>query len=376
MFINNDLKIILMIPLGLIAKIWFWCLVFVLLVTLANVLRHRYRMWRITNFDFHKNISVIIPVRNEEHNIETCLNATKRIIGEIIVVNDGSTDNTSKIVKAFQKKNSGKAHCATVRLLNVKKPRGWSGKNYACYQGAKRAKYDIYAFIDADVTANSELLLQTANYMGTAKIHFFSYFVKQECKTFLLGNISPMLNWFLLTWYPSFFQWTQWKIMSVANGQCIMMTRQAYAKVSHIDVKNSVVEDIDLVRLAAKKKLRRDVCFTDLMSCSMYNSVKDAINGFSRNALHVSGVGPVLFLGSILMMSVFYLAPLVLVWFEPVFGASIVLIFAIWLLVFGLQLFLINGLCYPISLVFMWIIGIRSVYASFKGGLTWKGRKI
>ena len=51
-------------------------------------------------------ISIIIPAHNSEETIENCINsillATKNVVSEIIVVDDNSTDNTSKIVNNFK----------------------------------------------------------------------------------------------------------------------------------------------------------------------------------------------------------------------------------------------------------------------------------
>lgn len=84
-------------------------------------------------------ISFIIPVYNEENTIERCLDAiTSESCGddEIIVVDNGSTDNSVKIVRVYDK----------VQLLE--KP----GITIAALRniGAEKAQGDILAFIDAD----------------------------------------------------------------------------------------------------------------------------------------------------------------------------------------------------------------------------------
>lgn len=80
----------------------------------------------------HKNkplLSVIIPALNEAGAIGTVISDTLSeferfgIPGEIIVVNDGSTDDTEKIAKGFAEKNG------QVRLLNHSRPEG-IGKSF------------------------------------------------------------------------------------------------------------------------------------------------------------------------------------------------------------------------------------------------------
>jgi len=84
-------------------------------------------------------ISVIIPAYNEEKNIKNVLNVLKKIniIDEIIVVNDGSTDNTEKEVLLFD-----------VKLVNFDKN---LGKGAAVKRGIQIAKGDVLVLLDADL---------------------------------------------------------------------------------------------------------------------------------------------------------------------------------------------------------------------------------
>jgi 4,4'-diaponeurosporenoate glycosyltransferase len=90
------------------------------------------------------SISVIIPARNEEKSLLLLLkdlNAQSVPAFEIICVDDASEDATAQT-----------ALCFGVRLLSVHdKPKGWTGKSWACQKGAKAAKGDVLLFLDADV---------------------------------------------------------------------------------------------------------------------------------------------------------------------------------------------------------------------------------
>ncbi|MDI3311828.1 MAG: glycosyltransferase family 2 protein [Thermoanaerobacterium sp.] len=84
-------------------------------------------------------ISVIIPAYNEEKNIEDVLKVLKKIdiIDEIIVVNDGSTDNTEKVVSLYD-----------VNLINL---RTNLGKGAAVRRGIQAANGDVLVLLDADL---------------------------------------------------------------------------------------------------------------------------------------------------------------------------------------------------------------------------------
>lgn len=85
-------------------------------------------------------ISFIIPARNEEESIggtiESILKQPERLVKEIIVADNGSTDRTPQIAEAYLK----------TKVVFATEP----GTNPAREAGRKVATGDIIAFIDAD----------------------------------------------------------------------------------------------------------------------------------------------------------------------------------------------------------------------------------
>ncbi len=88
-------------------------------------------------------VSVIVPVYNVEKYLDKCLNSlvnqTLKDI-EIIVVNDGSRDNSKKIINDFLDKHKN--------IIYVEKENG--GLSDARNYGMKYAKGDYVAFLDSD----------------------------------------------------------------------------------------------------------------------------------------------------------------------------------------------------------------------------------
>ena len=73
-------------------------------------------------------VSAIIPARNEEASIARAVEsvAAQSEVGEVIVVNDQSTDGTSAILAELASRIPKLKALTTGEL-----PAGWMGKNYA-----------------------------------------------------------------------------------------------------------------------------------------------------------------------------------------------------------------------------------------------------
>lgn len=107
------------------------------------------------------SVSICISARNETHAMTQCLErvvATEYPKLEVIVLDDGSRDDTSTLIKAF-------AHSG-VRFIEGKPlPDGWLGKNYALSVLAKEASGEYVFFMDVDTLIERKTLLQLMSYV-------------------------------------------------------------------------------------------------------------------------------------------------------------------------------------------------------------------
>lgn len=101
-------------------------------------------------------ISIIIPCYNEEENLRTYkkelfphLDKLKTKY-EIILVNDGSKDNTLKEIEKLKKENKN------IKIVSYQ-PNG--GLGYAVKQGIKAAEGDLTVTLDSDLTFHPTLIL-------------------------------------------------------------------------------------------------------------------------------------------------------------------------------------------------------------------------
>lgn len=222
----------------------------------------------------NQTLSVIIPARNEAINLPSLLsrlNQEKQFIYEIIVVNDGSKDNTENIAKAFGAK-----------VLNVDGyPKDWKGKNFACFTGAKQALGERLLFLDADLLPQENMVQKLhSNYRGGTVLsvqpyHYTEKFYEQLSLFFnmiTIGAVGVSL--------PG-------KDKSIGLfGPVIMMDKSLYFDFGgHELVKNEVIEDYHLGMLLRKKAIACDLFLGyGSISYQMYKGgISDLIWGWSKN---------------------------------------------------------------------------------------------
>src|SRR5436189_331871 len=94
------------------------------------------------------HVSVIVPCYNEQDNIGNCVNQIDeafrptQILHEILLVNDGSTDETLKRARSLYESHQ------SVRIIDLGRN---FGKAVALKEGVRQARGDLVAFFDADL---------------------------------------------------------------------------------------------------------------------------------------------------------------------------------------------------------------------------------
>ncbi|NRB82526.1 MAG: glycosyltransferase [Winogradskyella sp.] len=106
----------------------------------------------------HIPVSVIICAKNEAENLEKNLPYVlnqEYSNYEVVLINDGSSDQTLKIMKQFEAKYD------VIKIVDVRTNEAfWGNKKYALTLGIKASKNDFLVFTDADCRPNSSLWLQ------------------------------------------------------------------------------------------------------------------------------------------------------------------------------------------------------------------------
>lgn len=218
----------------------------------------------------YPNISIILPAHNEEKvirdTIYSLITANYPNKKEIIVVNDGSTDNTAKIVKDVSKKYS------FVRLINLKH----GGKANALNTGISRSKYDVIITLDADSSIEKNSLKELVQPLSEKDVAGVSGVIRAK------KNKNP------LTWFQDFdyIVSSGWRyICNKINANSILPGFAAFKKEVLIKVKgfktDTMTEDFDIVL-----ELRRLGYHTRMNpSAVMYTEVPQTIRKFVRQRI-------------------------------------------------------------------------------------------
>lgn len=136
-----------------------------------------------------EKISIIIPVYNAEKTIRRCLESiliSKYKQYEIILIDDGSTDNSAAIISEYANRNN------QIKVITQAN----SGPSEARNRGLDLAEGEIIAFVDSDDFVRSDYLEQLAKSFDEkdADVVFFEYYRVMEDGTELLTYKLPEME--------------------------------------------------------------------------------------------------------------------------------------------------------------------------------------
>jgi chlorobactene glucosyltransferase len=338
-------------------------------------------------------VVVIVPARDEETNIEPCLQSlllqdypASRL--SLLVVDDHSADATAAIVRGMVARDTRVTLSQSPPL-----PPRWVGKSHACWIGARMAapEAEWLCFIDADVRSKPALLSSAMRAAQAEQLDLLSLAPRQELQTFAERLILPC-GLILLSFIQDLRQAQARSGADVtATGQFMLVRRDAYEAVGgHAAVCSAICEDLELARRL--KQSGRSVLLMggeDLVSTRMYTGWRTLWPGLAKNLVDTLG-GPAATLsralGGVMLAWAAPVLPLVSVagWAEGVAGAPSALALA--LLgsgaAFGLHIaatfyFRIPfwyGLLFPLGYTAGALMAFDSVRRRLSGRVSWKGR--
>ena len=334
-------------------------------------------------------ISVLVPARNEEANINVCLESLRQQDYpnfEILVLDDSSTDGTADIVARIASEDS------RVRLLRGQPlPPGWAGKTFACHQLAQEARGSWLLFTDADTVHAPAMLRRVMGVALISRAALISGFPYQRTTSIWQKTAMPILFYFMfLCWMP--FWWLQrsrCRMPSVAIGQFLFFSAEEYRSIGgHEAVKSRIVEDVWLGIEVSRHKYRQlTLDLSSLVSCQMYREFGSMWDGITRWLYTVASLSVVSLVGMIAVVLLLFLAPFFwlaygLLLAQPAFAWEVLVMLQV-AIVF-LARFLAGRrfsqsktsiILHPIGVVFLLLVSFYASYQYLTGaGVKWKGR--
>lgn len=292
-------------------------------------------------------VSIIVPARNEEACLATCLKSLipqSGISFEIIVVDDASTDRTAEIAASFLTTNHGGAgllarldradsregtalampHDETNRegtalampqdttpnregtvstvpesshfddrgfsphvtvISAPPLPNDWTGKNNAMSAGAKIAKGNWLLFTDADTIHKPGSLARAVAEAEQHGAALLSYSPEQEVHSFWEKAVMSVIFAELAATYPPKKVNDPASPIAAANGQYLLISREAYDAVGgHTKIASDLLEDVAMARLV--KSSGRKLFFRyggDAVRTRMYRTWAQMKEGWTKN---------------------------------------------------------------------------------------------
>lgn len=229
-------------------------------------------------------VTIVIPARNEARRIGRLLTSIGSVTYpnfRVLVVDDASSDGTADLVT--------EAGFEVLHLARL--PEGWTGKTWACWNGANQADGDWILFLDADVWLEPPALKCAVGHAMDRQVTMVSLFLRQECGSYWERLMLPFA-------YCLYFVGTRAQSVNrsarsaLANGQFILVRRTSYLETGgHESIRGSVIDDVALARrfrscgypvLIARGE--------SLGGVRMYRNLNELRAGFVKNAVQFTAV--------------------------------------------------------------------------------------
>ncbi|MGR5062943.1 glycosyltransferase [Photobacterium sp. DNB22_13_2] len=261
--------------------------VVVFLIKLGVLAQHRVHIKRGQySRDDWPSVTVVIPARNEEHNLKVSLGSileqdypADKL--EVIVVDDFSEDATRHVAEQLMSNSHFNARCVNGRPL----PKGWIGKSNACMAGALQANGDYIFFIDADTQSDKKMLKSIMDFTLCKEIDLLSFNPRQLMVSASEKTLLPGLFLSIASFMKFHESNDPDQEEAIANGQAMLFKASAYKAVEgHTVVASEISEDLAFAKAMKVRGFKIFWAFADdLMSTRMYTNAEEIWHGFSKN---------------------------------------------------------------------------------------------
>jgi Glycosyltransferase like family 2 len=312
-------------------------------------------------------VSVLIPARDEARRIGACLASISGPY-EVIVLDDGSSDDTATIAAA---------HGARV-ITGAALPSGWLGKPHACAQLAAAASGDVLVFVDADVRLRPGGIDAAVAQLDDGGFDLVAPHPLQCVDTMAERLVQPLLQWSVLSFLPlRVAERSRRPSLCAANGQFLVVRRAAYERAGGHEPQ-AVLDDLALAR--AIKRVGGRVTVVDgthLAACRMYAGWTEVRDGYAKSLWSAFG-SPAGSAAVVAAMALAYLVPPVAALRGSRAGACGYLAAVVGRVITASRTGgrIGDAPAHPLSVALFAYLTVRSHVLHRQGRLQWKGRAI
>jgi chlorobactene glucosyltransferase len=234
-------------------------------------------------------VSVIVPARNEQDNIERCILS---LLGqnypnfEVIVIDDNSTDNTLDIMQNIKSRETN-LQAKTLMILSLTdKPDDWTGKTWASQQGYLKSSGNVLLFTDADTYFSStDTISLTILYMQKKHLDVLTGIPYIELRDFWSKITMPVWNHFSILLGANTACMNNPKCKAAyLNGSFIMINRKVFEEIgTYQSVRKAIQEDKSLgVRIKEAGYSMKIVRIDKIMSALWSRDLHTLWHGIGR----------------------------------------------------------------------------------------------
>jgi glycosyltransferase involved in cell wall biosynthesis len=234
----------------------------------------------------HPRVSIIVPARNEEDDIEQTLNRLLELDYdnyEVIAVNDRSTDRTGEIMEKIV---AGPSSRGRLRVIHHRElPRGWLGKTHAMWTATNEANGDWLLFTDGDVQFKPDSVRRALAYAEAEKADHVVLFPQMIMKR----PGEYMMIAFFQTMFV--FGHRPWKVADpnsrdhMGVGAFNLIRRGVYEAVGTYEtLRMEVLDDMKLGKVVKNAGFaQRNVFGGDLISIRWAKGAMGVVNNLTKN---------------------------------------------------------------------------------------------
>jgi glycosyltransferase involved in cell wall biosynthesis len=329
----------------------------------------------------HPLVSIIVPARNEEQDIESSLSAMLALDYdnfEVIAVNDRSTDRTGEIMERM-------AQNPRLRVIHHRDlPAGWLGKTHAMWTATNAAKGDWLLFTDADVQFKPDSVRRALVYAEAEQadhvVVFPQMIMKQPGEYMMIAFFQTMLV----------FGHRPWKVADpkakdhMGVGAFNMVRRSTYEAVGTYEaLRMEVLDDMKLGKVVKNAGFaQRNVFGNDLISIRWAQGAMGVVNNLTKNFFAVLSFQWWRTLLTVFAMAFLNLMPFLGVWlahgWERVpYAVALASMFLIYLgMSWRSKVPPYYFVLHPVSTALFVYILLRSMFhALWNDGIIWRGTK-